>query len=261
LIDYFTSFQWYLTAVTGPKVTYLIIHITRKENFRQMQEAALRFLETTPTGSYMAIYFNTNSGFLVVNHTNVQRTQVFISRQTFSSPPALLNESFNTVFQQFEQLGGPCRHVVVLYSDSQLSPELANQVEALQRSQTQQVDIFTYTFGGLSVDPTVSQDLACTFSGEWFGVGSKAQPDINDVMLKYLSFYPVNMSSGRVTWTVKDEDVLSLHHTPTLTGCVPVFNRDENAKPGVLLGVSCIDVDMDVFSNLTGSEEVNRKGT
>lgn len=215
----------------------------------------------------MAVHFNSDRTFLPVNRTNIETMQTFIAKQNLSSPSVSLNDTFNTVFQKFEDLAHSklnssiepfCHSVVVFFSDSSLDPELTNQIERLQLQLTQRVDIFTYTFGGLVVDPTIAQDIACSFHGEWFGVGSKAQPDINDVMLKYLNFYPTGMSMDHVTWTRKEEDVLSQQHTPTLTGCLPVLDRNRNAEAGVLLGMSCIDVDLRTFSNISGSTEVRR---
>ena len=227
----------------------------------RIQEAGRRVLSTLTPGSYMAVHFGEEGkNFLPVNRTNIYAMQDFIARQNLTSPTASLNSTFKMVFRQFEARGygdlnstiGPCQGVIILFSDSPLDPELTNQIERLQSNLISQVHIFTYTFGGLSVDPTVSQDIACSFQGEWFGVGSKAQPDVNDVILKYLNFYPSGMPEDHVIWTV-DEGVLSQQ---VLIGCVPVRDRNNSADAGVTLGVSCVEVDIQAFRNLRGGDEV-----
>lgn len=251
--------QWYVSAVTGPRVTYLIIHVTENLNLEKMQMAGSKFLKTLAPGGYVAVHFGSEErNFLPVNQTNIEAMEDFIDRQSPNSPTASLNDTFEMVFERFEALYGelsstigPCQGVIVLFSDSPLNPKLINQIEGLQLNLTQQVDIFTYTFGGLSVDPTVSQDIACSFQGEWFGVGSRAQPDVNDVIVKYLNFYPMDMSRDHVTWMM-DEGVLN---ESVLIGCLPVHEGNSSGV-NVPLGVSCVEVDLQAFKNLDGREEV-----
>lgn len=140
------------------------------------------------------------------------------------------------------------------------------------------------------MDPTFPQDIACLAKGAWFGTGSLTQPLIDDVVTRYLEFYPLSSAvggGGVVTWTGVAQDVLS--QRSVVTGCLPLYQdrsaddapygsaddaydenaddaSDENADDAPtssaddaphLLGVVCIDVDVEMVPGLV---EVRGRG-
>lgn len=240
--------------MSGPKVVSLIIHVTRQENFKQMQQAGQRFINILTPRDTIAVHFNTFNKFQPADTSNTGRLKMFIGAQNFSLATTALNDTFSTVFQHFSMVGNiTCHRIVVLFSDSSLYKELPDQIRRFQLMP--RVDIFTYTFGGLSVDPSVHQAIACLFRGAWFGIGSQILPSIDDIIASYLNFYPATLpETNEMTWTGPTEELLSRRNVST--GCLPVYHNKNADNASALLGVLCIDMDIETFYSFSGGRKV-----
>ena len=247
--------QWYAGTIGGPKMLYLIIHVTKEENFNSIQKAALKILNTTTHRDSAAIYFNNPSGpFQQTNQMGRNNLGQFITNQSFHNNSSNGLESiFNMTFRKFESTPAylnatECNRVIVFFSDSPLFRELPAQINNLQPEH--RVDIFTFTFGGLVVDPAVPREIACLSRGEWFGTGSKSLPTVDNLIPMYLNFYSRTRGTDVVMWSEEITDVLT--QRKVVSACLPVFDPESVSGTLNVLGVTCIDIDIEEFNSSFG---------
>lgn len=205
------------------------------ENFETMKQAGAKFLQTLNPSDLAVVNINGVS----LNSDDSDLLSPIILDADFSAElPSSLTDIFQEAFEEFENTTTEteiCHKVVVLFSDSPLSVDLEESIHNFH-VQSPAVDIFTYTFGGLSVDPTIPQSIACSYRGAWFGTGSSlAQPSIDDIIPMYLKFYSAVLPDGGrgVRWMENDAN-------DTITGCVPVYRYESADDAPLLMGVACI---------------------
>ncbi len=205
-----------------------------------MKQAGAKFIRTLTPSDFVAVYLNTPTVIRPTDTVNSDELIQFIRTQNFSMDATenqqLPIAAFELAFQQLENFAmeGLCHELIVLFSDSSLSQEVERGIRNIPRL-NQDIDIFTYTFGGLAVDPTIPQSIACSYGGAWFGTGSVTLPSVDDVVPMYLTFYSAVLLPGGggdagVRWTESGSEGMMI------TGCVPVY---QNTFP-LLLGVTCI---------------------
>lgn len=269
----FFPLQWYTMTLSGPKVASLIVHVTEMGNLQAMTRAAHLFLMTLNPTDHVAVYFNSSlymNSFVQASTENIQKIEQFINPLNaggLKHMPA--NHAFRVVFEAFYALhdkqmlamGTTCSNNIALFlCDSSLpgDHDLIDEIRDMQN--VSRMDIFTYTFNQPFVDPTVHQDIACTFGGAWFGTEIFDTP-IDDVIPSYLSFYSGNLSRSEVTWSGINEDVLS--QKSIFTGCLPIYQNKSEVDDLVdmLIGVVCIDIDADRFQELEGGNSVSESVT
>ena len=245
--------QWYITATSEPKTTYLIIHVTQSENFEWMQEIANVFLNTLTERDLAAVHLNniTSGSLKSANSTTRQILKEFIESQEFAIYQKELNKTFSEVFQEFERVyndSKTCHQIILFLSDSSLYQELPGQINQLQPVMSR-VDIFTYTVSSenLPVDSQIPQEIACSTGGDWFeiGTGMNYRPD-KDSILMYLEFYPHTVRINNVIWSEIAIDTLS--QRDVYSACLPVYNPDNTTAMSMLIGVTCINVDAERFN-------------
>lgn len=200
-----------------------------------MKQAGAKFLRTLTPSDLATVNIN---GVSLKSNSSELLSEIILNADFSAGQPPSLTEAFQEAFDEFETVTAEreiCHNFVVLFSDSSLSVGLEANVRDLHM-QSPSVDIFTYTFGGLAVDPTISQSIACSYRGAWFGTGSSpAQPSVDDVVPMYLNLYSAVLPEGgrRVRWMESGDDII--------TGCVPVYqHKSAAANAPLLMGVACI---------------------
>ena len=66
-----------------------------------------------------------------------------------------------------------CHDVILLFTDASLPPSLPVSIQRSQATFRTNVDIFTYSFGGIIVDASVAMVIACENGGEGFVVDAR----------------------------------------------------------------------------------------
>lgn len=278
-----------MKLISEPKVVYLIVHVTRQENFKDMQSAAISLLNTITENDLAAVWFQSTSHLF--QNESLDSLKAFITNEVFSNEETErieLSEIFDITFRDFERVyngstncsgcQGNVRNmnrIILFLSDSSLSSELPTQIDQLQPEN--RVDIFTFSFGGWRTDTSVHQAIACSNGGEWFEIKTKPenileaecgmQFEINNLIPMYLNFYPSIWYQEIVLWTevgMADASKKRKLESVALSACVPVFqyravsdlaDSEEDDVP-LLLGVTCVEVERKWFDKLDGSEEV-----
>ena len=174
-----TCTQWYVSSISGPKAIYLVIDSTNPEEFSLMQLAALDILSTVTHRDFFNVHFSTgsNPGFSdsLVRADNSTREQIsaFIWNHEVERQQVNLSLVFSYAYEAFEQGGfTTCHRIVILFSDSSLDQELPRNIDKLRENVDLIIDIYTYSFGSIAVNPTIAQEIACANNGEWFQISS-----------------------------------------------------------------------------------------
>ena len=225
------------------------------ENFETMQQAGVRFIQTLTPSDFIAVNLSgTHLPFVPASAENSDLLTQIIMNKRFVSDTAdqqSLLDAFQIAFVEFErEIEEPsCHHLIVLLCDSSLDDSFESSFLDLQMTPAT-VDIFAYTFGGLDVDPTVPQSLACSHGGAWFGL-TASTTSIDDIVPRYLSFYSAALRGGVVRWTEGgvSEDVL--------TGCMPIYENPGADGALLLLGVACIGLNATSLRQLDNGSEVS----
>lgn len=79
------------------------------------------------------------------------------------------------------QIRSDCHNIILFFTDASLPPSLPSSVQRSKTTFGTNVDIFTYSFGGITVDTRVAMTIACENGGEGFVI------DEGDVELRLVN--------------------------------------------------------------------------
>ena len=220
-----------------------------------MQRAAEDIISTLTHRDFIQVQFagstlNTNDFQRSDNFTR-ETVRSFVRSQQFSSVQSDLTQAFNAAFGMFQgsrTTTSTCHRTLILFTDSALQQTLVDDISQLEqnlRSTGYTVDIYTYSFGGITVDPTTAQQIACDNQGQWFPVNS--QSELESAIHSYYNFYAASVQNSGVVWSEFFTDVLT--HRELISACFPLYDPATVESAPLLLGVTCLEVDPQRFYN------------
>ena len=197
------------------------------------------------------------NGFLRSNSSTRTQLSGFIGTRQFRAGTADLVDVFTSAYQAFEAASmneevNNCHQTIIFLTDSSLDQGLPTAIGSLRQGIEFPVDIFTFSFGGLAVDPTFAQQTACENGGEWFSVSDLS--GFEETIHSYYRFYAASVQNAGVVWSDFFTDVFSGREITS--ACLPVYDPMTIEQAPELLGVTCVDVDPERFNDFPDGMEV-----
>ena len=228
-----------------------------------MQSAALNVLNTLTHRDFVYVRFTItgtqySDSFIRSDINTRGELSTFIEMHRYSSEFDDPHTVITDAFQLFQSAYGTenssnCHQVIILFTDSSLDQDLVSTIDNLKQNLDQfSIDIYTYTFGGIEVDPSIAQEIACDNGGEWFAISSSSDLELN--IHSYYKFYSASVQNSGVVWSEYFQDVFT--GRDVISACLPVYDPATIEDAPLLLGVTCVDVDPLVFINFPDGEEV-----
>ena len=229
-----------------------------------MQQATSDVIDTLSHRDFVHIQYTTgpnpqfSDSFVRSDQTTRVQLQSFIQEHKYTPGAANLDTIFSNAYQTFEEAYGTnvssdCIQAVIFLSDSELDENLVTTIRQLRENLEFMIDIFTYTFGGLDLDPTTAQEIACDNGGEWFQIRDQSQVDDN--IHSYYKFYAAAVQNSGVVWSEYFQDVFTSRDL--IAACLPVYDPMTIELAPQLLGVTCVNVDPARFGDFPDGMEVS----
>ena len=248
-----THAQWYVSAVSGSKAVYVLVHSVQNASFSLMQRAAEDIISTLTHRDFIQVQFagsifNMNDFQRSDNFTR-ENVRSFVRSRQFSPVQTDLTQAFRAAFGMFQDsqtTTSTCHRTLILFTDSALQQNLADEISQLEqslRSTGYSVDVYTYSFGGITTDPTIAQQIACDNQGQWFPVNS--QSELESTIHSYYNFYAASVQNSGVVWSELLTDVLT--QQVLISACLPLYDPATVESAPRLLGVTCVEVDPQRF--------------
>ena len=235
-----------------------------------MQTAAMGVISTLTHRDFIQIQFTlegsqprllSSNSFLAGNSNTRTQAIALISSEEFSSGLGDLTQTFGDVIQLFSDATDStsdiraCHRIVILFTDSELSSNLPDDIQLTQTRLGTTIDIFTYTFGGIFTNPAIPQRIACQNRGEWFQIDTGSR-DPSPVVDSYYTLYAASVQTSSVVWSEPFRDILSGREV--VSACLPVYDpASAENRTAVLLGVTCTLIDITRFDDFPDGQLVS----
>lgn len=224
-----------------------------------MQDAVIDVLSTLTHRDFVYIYFafdpasRYSNGFVRATSTSRAQISNFIWNQRFGRQQPDLSAALTDVYESFEGASfATCHRTVMLFTDTSLNQDTLAMVNSLRDTSDVSIDWFTFSFGGILLDPTVAQEIACSNGGEWFSLSDPEE--IDELVHSYYKFYAASVQNSGVVWSDFFTDIFTGRNVTS--ACLPVYNPNTVKLAPQLLGVICLDVDPQRFNDFRDGFEV-----